>query len=288
MPKISIGVPVYNGASLLRESLDNLRAQTIGDFEVILANNGSDDGTTEICEEFVMLDPRFSHFRREETVEAAENFFYVRDLANSPLFLWRAYDDLSDTNYLEELSALHDQRPETLLAVGNVSRTGSPGTKARTWLYPNIDDAAYLQRLLVQMFRGSASWYYGMWKHSAVVEVTNRIKSDYPEAWGMDQLAVYACALKDGVRGSRSTTFYQRIFKTVRAEQSWFSPVYSEMKARNGRFRTISEALLAESDTSPHSKQVLKVLMPSYVRRRCHPARRLLKAALRDLTKTPS
>jgi glycosyltransferase involved in cell wall biosynthesis len=51
-PKVSIGMPVYNGEKLMRETLDSLRAQTFTDFELIICDNASEDSTEEICREY--------------------------------------------------------------------------------------------------------------------------------------------------------------------------------------------------------------------------------------------
>jgi glycosyltransferase involved in cell wall biosynthesis len=51
-PEISVIIPVYNVESFLRECLDSLIAQTFTDFEIILVNDGSTDGSLKICEEY--------------------------------------------------------------------------------------------------------------------------------------------------------------------------------------------------------------------------------------------
>ena len=48
-PRVSVGMPVYNGDNFLAEALDSLLAQTYRDFELIISDNGSTDGTAEIC-----------------------------------------------------------------------------------------------------------------------------------------------------------------------------------------------------------------------------------------------
>ncbi len=48
-PRLSIGLPVYNGEKYLAESLDALLDQSYEDFELIISDNASTDGTTAIC-----------------------------------------------------------------------------------------------------------------------------------------------------------------------------------------------------------------------------------------------
>ena len=55
---ISVIVPVYNVKSYLNRCLDSLLAQTCRDFEAILVDDGSTDGSAEICDEYAARDPR--------------------------------------------------------------------------------------------------------------------------------------------------------------------------------------------------------------------------------------
>lgn len=64
-PKISILVPVYNVETYLRRCLDSILAQSFTDYEVILANDGSTDLSSRICDEYAERDERFRVFHRE-------------------------------------------------------------------------------------------------------------------------------------------------------------------------------------------------------------------------------
>lgn len=62
MPKVSIIVPVFNGAPYLAECLDSILAQTADDFEVVCIDDGSTDGTPEILASYAVRDPRLGWF----------------------------------------------------------------------------------------------------------------------------------------------------------------------------------------------------------------------------------
>lgn len=49
MPRISIGVPFHNVEEYLPQCLDSIIDQTFTDFEVIMVDDGSTDGSFEIC-----------------------------------------------------------------------------------------------------------------------------------------------------------------------------------------------------------------------------------------------
>ena len=74
MDMISVTVPVYNAEEWLRDALASLQAQTHSDFEVVLVDDGSNDGSPDICQEFCERDPRFRLIRQANAgVSAARN-----------------------------------------------------------------------------------------------------------------------------------------------------------------------------------------------------------------------
>ncbi len=70
-PKISIIVPIYNVERYLRECLDSILAQTFGDWECILVDDGSPDGCPQICDEYAARDPRFRVIHRANGGQSA-------------------------------------------------------------------------------------------------------------------------------------------------------------------------------------------------------------------------
>lgn len=64
-PKISIIVPVYNTEKYLSKSINSLINQTLKDIEIILVNDGSTDGSRNICEEFERKDNRIKLINKE-------------------------------------------------------------------------------------------------------------------------------------------------------------------------------------------------------------------------------
>ena len=58
-PLVSVVVPFYNVESYISECLESLAAQTLSDIEVILVDDGSQDGSRRVAEEFAARDPRF-------------------------------------------------------------------------------------------------------------------------------------------------------------------------------------------------------------------------------------
>ncbi len=110
-PKLSLGIPVHNGAAYLAQLFDCLRAQTFTDFEAIISDNASSDATEQICRRVTAADPRFRYERNERNIGAAPNFNRVFEQAVGRYFKWTAHDDLLAPTYLERCVALLDEDP---------------------------------------------------------------------------------------------------------------------------------------------------------------------------------
>ena len=100
---------MYNGEATLREALDSLAAQTLEDFEVILCDNDSTDGTEAICRAWAERDARFRYFRNAQNLGAAGNFNRAFELSRGEYFKWLAADDTIEPEYLRVcLEAFHE------------------------------------------------------------------------------------------------------------------------------------------------------------------------------------
>jgi len=93
LPKVSIGMPVYNGELFIREALDSLLVQTFTDFELIISDNGSKDATEAICKDYAEKDVRIRYIRQLENRGALANFEIVLNEAVGEYFMWAAADD---------------------------------------------------------------------------------------------------------------------------------------------------------------------------------------------------
>jgi glycosyltransferase involved in cell wall biosynthesis len=287
MPRITIGLPVYNGASLIGECLQNLADQTHRDFEVIISDNGSSDGTTAICADFCAHDRRFRHVIHQTTRSANDNFMFVRDVADCDYFAFRAYDDLATPDFLQRLAPILDETPDARLAVGAVRQELGVDGRFRQHKYPltsQADHGPRSGRILQQMFRGHASWFYGLWRHQALVESYDRVLKDYDDPWGCDHLILLHAMLADGVRGTQDgATFIQRVLPTDRHYVPRARPTFDQMIARNRRFAGVALQLLNESPLDTGTRRAVARALPLFTLRRCHGVKRLLQARLKGL-----
>lgn len=115
VPRVSIGLPVYNGERYLSEAIESVLAQTFTDFELVISDNGSTDSTRQLCEDFARRDDRVRYHRADVNRGGTWNFNRVVELAVGDLFRWAAHDDVMKPGYLEAVVAALDANPDAVL-----------------------------------------------------------------------------------------------------------------------------------------------------------------------------
>jgi glycosyltransferase involved in cell wall biosynthesis len=108
-PRVSVGLPVYNGEKYLPNALTGLLQQTFGDFELIISDNASTDATQEICREFAARDKRIRYHRNETNIGLAANHNRAFMLSHGEFFKWAAHDDDFPQEMLRRFVTTFDQ-----------------------------------------------------------------------------------------------------------------------------------------------------------------------------------
>lgn len=115
-PRVSIGLPVYNGECYLAETLDSLIAQTFEAFELIICDNASTDRTAEIAQAYAARDHRIRYARSDRNIGSVRNFNRAFELATGEYFRWFSADDLAAPESLARCVEVLDAEPAVVLA----------------------------------------------------------------------------------------------------------------------------------------------------------------------------
>jgi glycosyltransferase involved in cell wall biosynthesis len=133
-PRVSIGLPVRNGEGFLGEAITSLLAQTFGDFELIIGDNASTDGTQDICREAAKSDDRVRYLRHELDGGGPWNFNFVFSQASAEYFRWAAHDDVSEPEHLRACVAALDADPDAVVSAADTVYIDEKGRSlGRTW-----------------------------------------------------------------------------------------------------------------------------------------------------------
>ena len=137
-PKISVIMPVYNARQYINASIDSILNQTFTDFEFIIINDGSTDGTTEILEEYAKKDSRI-HLVSRENKGLVASLNEGLDLATAPLIARMDADDIAMSNRLSEQVSYLDEYPD-VVCVGSFFEIIDDNDYSLTMLEAPTDD----------------------------------------------------------------------------------------------------------------------------------------------------
>lgn len=116
MPRVSILVPAYNDAAYLEDALSSIAAQTVADYEVIIADDASTDATPEIASAWATRDARFRWVRNERNLGMAENWNRAFSEAQGEFVAKLDADDAFEPRFLEEVLGAFERRHDLLVS----------------------------------------------------------------------------------------------------------------------------------------------------------------------------
>jgi glycosyltransferase involved in cell wall biosynthesis len=143
-PRVSIGLPVYNGEKYLRAAIDSILAQTFVDFELIISDNASNDGTEIICRNYSAQDRRILYVRNACNIGAAPNYNQTFDLSKGEYFKWIAHDDVLSPDYLARCVEALDANADAVLCQSLIRYINEHGQEICIYDSP-LDDATSIR-----------------------------------------------------------------------------------------------------------------------------------------------
>lgn len=163
--KVSILVPVYNAKLYIEECLDSIRGQTFRDFEVIVIDDGSMDGSGEICDQYARMDTRF-HVFHQKNKGITRTREIALEKAQGKYIFWCDSDDYVSPQWLQMVLAEFNQSGADIVCFGaqNFSKEGVQQEE----LYPHVD-ASHLRENAFTGRNDTGS----LWKFSANKKLWN-------------------------------------------------------------------------------------------------------------------
>jgi len=127
--RVSVGMPVFNLERTVARAIESVLDQTFGDFELLVSDNASTDGTEAICRRYAARDARIRYTRHPAAITGWDNFRFVLDAARAPYFMWLAADDYALPHLLEQATATLDGRPDVVCAAPRVDFLDADGRR---------------------------------------------------------------------------------------------------------------------------------------------------------------
>jgi glycosyltransferase involved in cell wall biosynthesis len=228
-PLVSIGLPVYNGGDYLAASLESLLAQTCGDFELIISDNASTDGSGDLCRAYAARDPRIRYARLPGNIGGVANHMRVVDLARGEFFMWASSDDLWKPTYVQRCLDVLRADPEVVLAYAINANIDEQGRHVRD-VTPgpplDVPDAVERFVILTDIYRAIEP-FYGLMRRDALLRA--RRLARHP---GFDRILLAEIGLMGKLRQVPEPLYQRRIharqsvkaYPSLRSRYLWINP----------------------------------------------------------------
>jgi len=244
VPRVSIGLPVYNGDKYIRLAVESILQQDYTDFELIISDNASTDATQEICRELVAKDARIRYSRNATNIGLSKNYKRVFELSNGEFFTWAAYDDIYLPGFLRRCVDVLDQAPSTVVLVAPITEVvDEKGFSTETGV-ERLHTTRALPHQRVADVLWNVVWctaQYGLFR-SAALRKTRLMDAFFAS----DRVLLLELAILGEIWEIPETLFLKRqqpgrsteINKTEAEFAAWFDPM---RKKRNSRPKLIVE-----------------------------------------------
>jgi glycosyltransferase involved in cell wall biosynthesis len=184
-PKISVVIPTYNNAALLRETLDGVYAQSFRDFEVIVIDDGSTDDTASSVKNYGQ-NIRYVH-QSNQGPAAARN--KGASLARGEIIAFCDHDDVWNPRHLETMLRCFSEHPEAAMCFGDAEYFGTGIAGGARHIHPKV-----LRAMLNKKVATRRLWQ--CWVASMSVVAVRKSAFDalgglHAKIWALDDLHFY-------------------------------------------------------------------------------------------------
>lgn len=152
-PKITVGMPVYNGEALLPRALESWLSQSFDDIEIIISDNGSEDNTEAVYKYYASTDDRVVFYRYPFNMGGARTLSRLVDTARGKYFVFGFHNDFFDSSYLEKCFSVLENDPSIVICYAGacvVDDNGNTLQNITDDFRMDSDDLIYRHREMLQ------------------------------------------------------------------------------------------------------------------------------------------
>jgi glycosyltransferase involved in cell wall biosynthesis len=212
-PQVSIAIAAYNRAHLIDRTLDSLLRQTVQDFEIVISDDASPDGTGEVCERYAAADPRVRYFRNEDRLGLGGNCSRVLSMTRGEFVILAGDDDIYEPNFLERLLAEMRRFPSLSLAACRVDLIDQNDVVVRemSHQYFASEPLPRLRNANRMLWCGYGNLMTGMYRRELMMR-TMLYRPILADEWDeIDLLFLFEMALQGGVISIPDVLLHKRV-----------------------------------------------------------------------------
>lgn len=176
---VSVCLPVRNGAQTLPGVIDSVLAQDHERLELVICDNGSTDGTEDVCREIASRDGRIVYHRQPRNIGLLNNFIHAMRLAKGRFFRWIGDTDRLAPRYVSRCLEAFDDDDRLILVTTAIQYIGPDG-KRQTYPYSgsalrSLDPVDRFRELLWSLGNGmTLDPLYALIRRDCVLSVPRR------------------------------------------------------------------------------------------------------------------
>jgi glycosyltransferase involved in cell wall biosynthesis len=237
-PKLSIGLAVRNEKDVIERCIDSILSQDFTDFELVICDNVSDDGTIEILERYARADPRIKLNLNPVNIGSHENMGLVLARSRGEFFRWISADDWLEPRYISTCLRALENHPSAIGVTTWFTIHTTDGTtryeEFRGEFLDSEDPVRRFDRMLWFFHAGDAKYdpVYGLYRREYLLRCNPFRPSERTDWLLSTELALRGPILNIAERLAHRTRNYARIDRAafrrrldpVRAEQIRTSP----------------------------------------------------------------
>ncbi len=180
-------MPVFNDKLFLSQALDSLISQTYINFELIISDDFSNDGSEIICREYANKDNRIRYIRQKSNIGISKNMMFLLKEARGEYFMWAANDDLWDKTFIEKLLMKLEFNPRALVAFCPYTFIDEDDNiiDNNTIVVENFIDNSAFKRLKKFINHLSDGFGYGLFRRNLITNV------NFPIWWSINKNTAY-------------------------------------------------------------------------------------------------
>ena len=143
-PQVSVLMTVYNSVSHLKDTIESILQQTFRNFEYIIIDDGSTDGSVELIRKFAAMDPRIRPiFLEKNHGRVYASNYALSNEVRAPLIARIDSDDISAKDRLEKQVKYMDEHSEIGLLGGSIAHMREDGKMLHITSYPSEKNSLY-------------------------------------------------------------------------------------------------------------------------------------------------
>ena len=229
-PKTIVGLPVYNGQKYIAAAIESHLAQSFGDFDLVISDNGSTDSTPEICARYANKDPRIKLLRSAENRGILWNHRRVMESISSTTryFRWAGADDVLESGLLQAMVDVLEARSDVEAVMPATKNIGEEGE-----IIGSMDRTLEMQSsdVLERAFKVLTASYQHVVAYGLLRAPSLRAMRTGPNYIGWDPIFIWELALRGKVHQLTEPALLRRFHKgsisrvkTVKEMKKWVEP----------------------------------------------------------------